>query len=234
MSKRISDKYNLILKFLPKDGFLLEAGCGSGSVVCNLLYYDFEVVGIDLSFEATKKRCFITKTSNKKTRLVKGNLFNLPFKDKSFSSYISLGVIEHYSDSNQKKIIQEARRILEEESVIFVTVPNRLSCWTLFRWLYSKMGAKYCWQKSMTKEILKKRFVELGFEPILSLNFDVWSSFRRSFCLEERKLKHFIPNPLYIFKNFFKHIALVCERKLPILGYNSLFIGKKSNNLSKD
>jgi SAM-dependent methyltransferase len=227
--------YQYLLRFIPKNALVLEAGCGDGSHVIALGNYGFRIVGLDLSFESIKcavnninANDSISRPFGNRATLINGDLLALPFKEDSLTCYLSFGVLEHFHSCKQRIIIQEARRVLCEGGIIIVTVPNRWTLWPLFRLFFSKIGTEYCWQKSMTKQALKKRFVELGFEPIMYNNFDVWTSLRRSLCLEKKFLKGFLFNPLFPFKKIFEITARLSEKYIPLIGYNSLFIGRKT------
>lgn len=90
------------------------------------------------------------------------------------------------------------------------------------------LGASYCWQKSIPKYVLKRKFSECGYETIACKNFDVWVSLRRSFILDEKYIKSFLPNPFYFLRDIFRLFSELLEKYLPVIGYNSLFIGRKN------
>ncbi len=68
-------------------------------------------MGLDFSEEAIAKIQICQRENNFMAKFCRGNVESLPFKDNSFSGYISLGVIEHFEEG-PIKALREAYRIL--------------------------------------------------------------------------------------------------------------------------
>jgi len=108
-----------------KNKKILDIGCGSGIISCELSKYGNEVVGIDvqsLSFQKYNetykiKNCF---------DFVLCNGIALPFKSEYFDVVIANHVIEHVKKSSRQKIISEAYRVLKPNGLLYIATPNKL------------------------------------------------------------------------------------------------------------
>lgn len=123
--KTIEPIIRRIRKFTPKNGFVLDAGCGSGIFLDEILILNRQVVGIDLSISGLR-RC-----NKKTTGLVLADVENLPFKDSAFSGVISISVIEF--TSCPELVFKEFNRVLKTDSILLLTAPNLLSLMFLRR-----------------------------------------------------------------------------------------------------
>ena len=105
-------------------GRVLDIGSGSGSLV-NLIP---NAVGVDL----------VPKHLNS----IKGDVANLPFKDRSFDTVFCTELLEHLCDSDLESGLKEVRRILSGKGHLIITVPYKenLKVNTV---LCPKCGAKF-------------------------------------------------------------------------------------------
>lgn len=118
LSAKKSELIPLFKKYLPREGKILEAGCGQGIFVNALKDIGCNIEGIDFDKQTVEK---INKNFPKLNINI-GDVFDLKFPNNYFSGYISLGVIEHY-ENNWKFPINEAKRVLSDNGVIFLSVP---------------------------------------------------------------------------------------------------------------
>lgn len=86
------------LNKLPKESRILDAGCGEGVLVEKYLTKGYSVQGIDPNYESKI--------------VIKGNILDIPFEDKSFDVVLLLDVFEHLAFSDQPKVIKEIHRVL--------------------------------------------------------------------------------------------------------------------------
>ena len=123
---KIREKFPLlasIQKYAGSDKLLLEAGCGTSVVSIYLAKCGFKTVALDINDEMLG----LAKKIASKFRLqypihyVQGDLFNLPFHDKSFRIAHSHGVLEHFSDEIIIHLIQEQLRVAE---IVIISVPS--------------------------------------------------------------------------------------------------------------
>ena len=117
-TRRVSHLVGKLLKSLPKDGPILEAGCGTGIYVRRLSNRGYETIGLDYATETLKRSLDVCSELN----LVAGDVFKLPFRDDSLSGYLSFGVVEHFPEG-PGEILKEAARVLKPGRVACVSVP---------------------------------------------------------------------------------------------------------------
>lgn len=111
----------LIKTFLPPKK-ILEAGCGLGRWVIPLAKEGYQVTGIEIENEAVE--LIRQNYASENFKVLQGDIFEMPFTDKSFDLVISLGVLEHFEDKRiQNQAIAEHLRVLKDDGVFFVTVP---------------------------------------------------------------------------------------------------------------
>lgn len=108
-------------KFFKRGDKILEAGCGQGRYCLWLKKNGMQTYGIDIvpkAIEIAKRKC-------KGVSFFVGDVCNLPFKDKQFAGYVSLGVVEHFNKRILfNKCFREAYRVLKPGGYAFLAVPN--------------------------------------------------------------------------------------------------------------
>lgn len=110
--RRVCQKYNLKK--------VIDIGCGSGQLVKYLNNHRIKTFGCDNSTIAVKT----AQKINKKNTIIKAQATRLPFKQKTFDLVTCISVIEHLTETDGEKLIQEAKRILTDKGYLFVVTPN--------------------------------------------------------------------------------------------------------------
>lgn len=105
-----------------KKGRLLDAGCGSGKYSVPLRMRGFDVVGIDVSFNALHMLKDSSKAHEIDIDILAANVFQLPFKTDSFDLIWCYGVLQHILSKERECAIREFRRILRKEGILFIEV----------------------------------------------------------------------------------------------------------------
>ena len=107
-----------LLKHLPRDGEVIEAGSGLGHWVALLREAGIAARGVDLSAEALSRarRVFPHLTFEE------GDVLALPFPEASLAGYVSFGVAEHFEPGPQA-VLREAARVLRDGGVMVISVP---------------------------------------------------------------------------------------------------------------
>lgn len=120
-------------RHLPKDGIILEAGCGTSQLVTALQARHYDCFGLDYAFKALQQaRQFVDGL-----RLMCGDITALGITSHAFDAIISIGVVEHRR-SGPDVFLQEMRRILKPGGMLLISVPyfNDLRRWRAGRGAY--------------------------------------------------------------------------------------------------
>jgi SAM-dependent methyltransferase len=148
---------------LPRDGKILEAGCGLGRWVFYLRQKGFDVIGLEASSQAFS----VIRQHDREGHIKEGDVRKMPFDDGSFQALISLGVMEHFEEGPQK-LLQESSRVLKKDGLLFVSIPPN----TLLRkaLLDPVLSLKYSLKKLLGKKLAfaEYRYTEKEFAPHLT------------------------------------------------------------------
>ncbi len=123
---QMRDFYGLrqwILKFVPRFGRILEAGCGLGRYVFYLHRMGLDIEGIDFSKNSVDFLNEWKKKYNFSANIIHGDVTKLPYKNNFLSGYLSLGVIEHFIEGPQETL-KEAYRILRPGGIAIISTPS--------------------------------------------------------------------------------------------------------------
>lgn len=93
---------NDIAKKFPKGSLILEAGCGLARWVFHLNGLGYETVGLDIESAGLRNVLTFGKYIGESLILIRGDVFNLPFKDGVFDLILSLGVVEHFEKGKER------------------------------------------------------------------------------------------------------------------------------------
>lgn len=117
---RVKKFLDIIRPYLPREGPILEAGCGLGPWVIKLGMLGYDMVGIDYQSACVDK----LKEYDEKLAVHTADVRDIPFDDNSFNAYLSWGVIEHFAEGPEE-VLKEARRVLKPGAKLVLTVPYK-------------------------------------------------------------------------------------------------------------
>ena len=112
-----------ILKYVPKHGKSVEAGCGLGRYVFYLSQLGLDIEGIDFSEPTIHCLNKWKKEHDLDADFKTGDVTNLPYDDNSLSGYISLGVVKHFIEGPHRPL-SEAFRVLRPGGIAIITTPS--------------------------------------------------------------------------------------------------------------
>jgi len=117
-------RYEWCLSLLKEGTIVLDAGCGSGYGT-HFLAKNAKIkaiVGIDISPRAISFANKHFRTNN--CIFLQMDVTKLKFRYNFFDAVISFDVIEHLSEANQRKFIDEVRRIVKPTGMLIIGCPN--------------------------------------------------------------------------------------------------------------
>ena len=95
---------------------ILDIGCGNGEIA-NFFAKNNKVLTCDIQDQRKDK-------TNNNFKLIKKNKADLPYKDNFFDIVISNHVIEHITTAEQGKHIEEIKRVLKENGILYLSTEN--------------------------------------------------------------------------------------------------------------
>lgn len=113
-----------IMKFTPRHGKVLEAGCGLGRWVLLLSRLGIEIEGLDFARPTIDYLNDWKKDRDFDASFVVGDVTKLEYADNSLSGYLSFGVVEHFQEGPHKAL-NEACRVLRPGGVAIITTPSK-------------------------------------------------------------------------------------------------------------
>ena len=111
--KKVLDLYFL------QSGYYVDCGSGSSESSMRLNASEKNYIAFDVSGNAVSRA--IERFEN--IEGIVGDVFHLPFKDKSISGIYNLGVMEHFYENELTCILKEFSRVLKEDSYVVLFWP---------------------------------------------------------------------------------------------------------------
>ena len=110
----------IIRQVFRRGSSLLHAGCGSGQVDTEIQNY-MRITGLDISKGALD---LYSRNNKDAVAIVHGSLFEMPFADREFDGIYNLGVMEHFTDEEIRRILGEFHRVLKPYGKIILFWPH--------------------------------------------------------------------------------------------------------------
>ena len=117
-TRRLGTIGPFLKRWLPRDGTILEAGCGTGIWVQRLRQNGWDCVGVDFAASTIRR----TRELLPHLPVCPGDITKLQYDDSVFSGYVSLGVVEHFIDGPQQ-VLKECCRVLRPGGIALISVP---------------------------------------------------------------------------------------------------------------
>jgi len=159
-------------KFLkPDQGVILEGGCGSGESVAALVNNGYKCIGIDWA----EKTVSILNKYAPELDIRQGDVRKLPFPDKYFAGYWSMGVIEHFWEGYEP-IAREMTRVIKDNGYLFLAFPymsplRKIKAGLGIYEKWNNEGKENFYQFALSKREVVNYFGSLGFALVRSIPF---------------------------------------------------------------
>ncbi len=148
--------YNVFHRKLKK-GKVLDAGCGSGSMLIKLLKDGYSADGLEASKEFVKlvNKKILDSDFNGRAEVKVGTIIEVPCSDDYFDGLIASEVLEHVEDD--KRAVKEFCRVLKDGGICIASVPAHPHLWDESdEWAGHK--------RRYTRESMTKLFERNGFK----------------------------------------------------------------------
>jgi SAM-dependent methyltransferase len=145
----IQNIVNKIYKSSSKDPIILDIGCSTGIITKDLLSKGFNIFGIDNEDKALE---FCTNVGLN-GRVIKADIYNLPFLAKSFDCVTAFDVMEHLDDL---VALRQIKRVLRPNGKVLLICPA-------YHWLWSKKDIVYHHKRRYCKSDLNVILENSGF-----------------------------------------------------------------------
>lgn len=181
------------IKYLPRDGKIIEAGCGLGYYVLALAARGYNIYGVEWSRRAVE----LIKTRYPKLKVRVGDVRRLPVKDGYYSGYISLGVMEH-ERRGPEKYLAEAYRVVRPGGVALISVPH----FNLLRRLKNLLGfyrgdsaGLEFYQYAFTETEIDRLVEKSGFKVVDHFRYDAYKGVKEDLPFSRKLLPQVGRNP---------------------------------------
>ena len=104
-----------------KGACLLHAGCGSGQVDIDL-QDRFKLTAVDISRDALD---LYARYNPNAFRIEQASILDLPYEKESYDGVYNLGVVEHFTEEDIIKILDEFHRVLRPDGKVVIFWPQR-------------------------------------------------------------------------------------------------------------
>lgn len=146
---------------------VLDIGCGGGLNLITKYREGYFCFGLDVSKKSISLASRIFKENGLKCNFLIADATKIPFKNNSFDEVILDNVIEHLDDD--KKCIDEIYRILRNNSLFCLSVPNKNNLHTMY---HKSLGFKnYFTDRTHKREYSKNEIKSLVSTKFKIINF---------------------------------------------------------------
>jgi SAM-dependent methyltransferase len=111
--------WRTLAREVPSEGLVLEAGCGPSIVLTYLRHLGLHVIGVDQAFRALRA----AKKQIVDLPLLAADVARLPFGDETFTTVVSLGVVEHFEEG-PLETLRDHYRVLKSGGSLLISVPR--------------------------------------------------------------------------------------------------------------
>lgn len=98
---------------------------------------------------------------------VGGDAFALPFPDGSFDAVFHQGLLEHFRETDARRLLKENIRVLKTGGLLVVDVPQRWHVYTIIKHALIALNTWFAgWEREFSVRELRNLLSELGMRPV--------------------------------------------------------------------
>lgn len=122
LKKKVDD---LVAKEIPREGHILEVGCGGGQMAADLLhtYPKIRLTALDLSLDQARRARRRTRSQADRIKVLRASALDLPFASGAFDAVYSSASIKHWPDP--RRGLRECIRVLKPRGHLLVFEVDR-------------------------------------------------------------------------------------------------------------
>lgn len=139
---------NYIVDNITENSSVLDIGCGAGPVLKELSRHNYNLTGIDYSFDMLKHAKNNLKEHSDNIPLIRSDCESIPYPDDFFECIICLGVISYVESID--KTLDEFNRILKPGGTLILSYRNELNSILLDPFNLIKFIIKYPFRKMLS------------------------------------------------------------------------------------
>jgi ubiquinone/menaquinone biosynthesis C-methylase UbiE len=160
-------KEHVMQLFDKRGGRYLDAGCGTGDFIPDLVQRGGEVYALDFAeemIERSRKKVEVHGCADS-VQFAVGDVGNLPYDSNFFDAIIGVGLVEYLPDLDAA--FREAYRVLKPGGILIVTVPNIVSPFMAYETMLPKvkgvvkraLATVGLWKRERERSFAQRHFV---------------------------------------------------------------------------
>lgn len=194
-------------KYLPRDGTIIEAGCGTCRYVITLSHAGYNIEGIDFAAETIRR----VKECAPGLDIRSGDVLAIDRPDGYYAAYISIGVVEHFYEG-PRQALAEAHRVLRPGGVALISVPD-LNVPRRLKYAQAQTadtaelsGGQRFYQDFIDRDVFRAQLKGAGFTLLEEYPYELYGGFIR-----DRRIGRYLHARRFFWWRNVRVVRKICE-----------------------